>query len=48
MTKTIKWTDLVLGIDKFMSKCRALTNVIGNSVAAVVVANWEKQLDKEQ
>lgn len=39
---------LILGIDKFMSECRALTNVIGNSVATVVVANWEKQLDKNQ
>ncbi|MCW3162552.1 dicarboxylate/amino acid:cation symporter [Chryseobacterium oryctis] len=39
---------LILGIDKFMSECRALTNVIGNSVATVVVANWEKQLDKKQ
>lgn len=39
---------LILGIDKFMSECRALTNVIGNSVATVVVARWEKQLDKEK
>ncbi|MBO9691024.1 dicarboxylate/amino acid:cation symporter [Chryseobacterium sp.] len=39
---------LILGIDKFMSECRALTNVIGNSVATIVVARWEKQLDKEQ
>ena len=39
---------LILGIDKFMSECRALTNVIGNSVATMVVANWEKQLDKNQ
>ncbi|PKF73562.1 dicarboxylate/amino acid:cation symporter [Chryseobacterium sp. PMSZPI] len=39
---------LILGIDKFMSECRALTNVIGNSVATIVVANWEKQLDKDQ
>lgn len=39
---------LILGIDKFMSECRALTNVVGNSVATVVVANWEKQLDKKQ
>ena len=38
----------MLDIDKFMSECRALTNVIGNSVATVVVANWEKQLDREQ
>ncbi|MDL1913386.1 MAG: dicarboxylate/amino acid:cation symporter [Bergeyella sp.] len=39
---------LILGIDKFMSECRALTNVIGNSVATVVVANWENQLDREK
>ncbi|WP_106916359.1 dicarboxylate/amino acid:cation symporter [Chryseobacterium aurantiacum] len=39
---------LILGIDKFMSECRALTNAIGNSVATIVVANWEKQLDKTQ
>jgi aerobic C4-dicarboxylate transport protein len=39
---------LILGIDKFMSECRALTNVIGNAVATVVVANWEKQLDRQQ
>ncbi len=39
---------LVLGIDKFMSECRALTNVIGNGVATIVVSNWEGQLDKEQ
>lgn len=39
---------LILGIDKFMSECRALTNVIGNAVATVVVANWEGQLDKQQ
>jgi aerobic C4-dicarboxylate transport protein len=39
---------LILGVDKFMSECRALTNVIGNSVATVVVANWENQLDRKQ
>lgn len=39
---------LILGIDKFMSECRALTNVIGNAVACVVVSNWENHLDKEQ
>jgi len=39
---------LILGIDKFMSECRALTNVIGNAVATVVVSNWENQLDKER
>jgi aerobic C4-dicarboxylate transport protein len=31
-----------------MSECRALTNMIGNSVAAIVVAKWEGQLDVEQ
>ncbi len=39
---------LILGIDKFMSECRALTNFVGNSVATIVVANWEKQLDHDQ
>ncbi|MFY1047169.1 dicarboxylate/amino acid:cation symporter [Chryseobacterium sp. GP-SGM7] len=39
---------LILGIDKFMSECRALTNFIGNAVATIVVSNWEKRLDKER
>ena len=39
---------LILGVDKFMSECRALTNVIGNAVATVVVSNWENQLDKNK
>ncbi len=39
---------LILGIDRFMSECRALTNMTGNAVATVVVANWEKQLDREK
>lgn len=38
---------LILGVDKFMSECRALTNFIGNAVATIVVARWEKQLDPE-
>jgi aerobic C4-dicarboxylate transport protein len=33
---------LILGIDRFMSECRALTNFVGNGVAAVVVSRWEK------
>jgi aerobic C4-dicarboxylate transport protein len=37
---------IVLGIDKFMSECRALTNLVGNGVAAIVVAAWEKELDR--
>lgn len=37
---------IVLGVDKFMSECRALTNLCGNSVACVVVAWWEGELDR--
>ena len=37
---------LILGIDRFMSECRALTNFIGNAVATLVVAKWEDALDK--
>ncbi len=36
---------LILGIDKFMSEARAITNHIGNCTAAVVMASWEKELD---
>ena len=36
---------LLVGIDKFMSECRALTNVVGNGVATIVVSRWEKELD---
>jgi aerobic C4-dicarboxylate transport protein len=39
---------LILGIDRFMSECRALTNFIGNAVATVVVAKWEGALDRER
>ena len=39
---------LILGIDRFMSECRALTNFVGNAVATIVVARWEGELDKEQ
>ena len=37
---------LILGVDRFMSECRSLTNFIGNAVATVVVARWEGQLDQ--
>jgi aerobic C4-dicarboxylate transport protein len=37
---------LILGIDRFMSECRAITNFIGNAVATVVVARWEGVLDE--
>ncbi|MGB9991799.1 dicarboxylate/amino acid:cation symporter [Pseudoduganella rhizocola] len=36
---------LILGIDRFMSECRALTNFVGNGVAAIVVSKWEGELD---
>ena len=38
---------LILGIDRFMSECRALTNFVGNAVATIVVARWEGELDRE-
>jgi len=39
---------LILGIDRFMSECRSLTNFIGNAVATVVVARWDNALDRDQ
>jgi len=39
---------LLLGIDKFMSECRALTNLIGNGVATVVISRWEGELDRHK
>ncbi len=38
---------LILGVDRFMSECRSLTNFIGNAVATVVVARWDGALDRE-
>jgi aerobic C4-dicarboxylate transport protein len=38
---------LLLGIDKFMSECRALTNVVGNGVATLVVSRWEGEIQAE-
>lgn len=37
---------LILGIDRFMSEARALTNLVGNAVATIVVARWEGELDR--
>jgi aerobic C4-dicarboxylate transport protein len=37
---------LLLGVDRFMSEMRALTNLVGNGVATVVVAKWERELDE--
>jgi aerobic C4-dicarboxylate transport protein len=39
---------LILGIDRFMSEARALTNLVGNGVATIVVAKWCDQLDEGQ
>ena len=39
---------LIFGIDRFMSEGRALTNIIGNTVATIVVAKWEKEIDMEK
>lgn len=39
---------LILGVDRFMSECRSLTNFIGNAVATVIVSAWEKGLDRER
>ncbi|MET0723914.1 MAG: cation:dicarboxylase symporter family transporter, partial [Tardiphaga sp.] len=39
---------IIVGIDKFMSECRALTNLIGNGVATIVISRWEGELDKDQ
>ena len=38
---------LLLGIDRFMSTARALVNMIGNGVAAVVVSRWEREVDSK-
>ena len=39
---------LLVGIEKFMSECRALTNVVGNGVATLVVSRWQGELDVEK
>ncbi|MFO1141598.1 MAG: dicarboxylate/amino acid:cation symporter [Amaricoccus sp.] len=39
---------LILGVDRFMSEVRALTNFVGNAVATIVVARWEGELDEER
>lgn len=39
---------LILGVDRFMSECRSLTNFVGNAVAAIVVARWENELDADR
>jgi aerobic C4-dicarboxylate transport protein len=41
----IEGMALILGVDRFMSECRSLTNFIGNAVATIVVSRWEGRLD---
>jgi aerobic C4-dicarboxylate transport protein len=38
---------IILGIDRFLSMCRAVVNMVGNAVATVVVARWENELDRD-
>jgi aerobic C4-dicarboxylate transport protein len=39
---------IILGVDRFLSECRALTNFIGNAVATIVVSGWEGALDRDK
>jgi aerobic C4-dicarboxylate transport protein len=47
-TIPIEGLALLLGVDRFMSEARAITNLIGNGVATVVVSAWEGAFDREQ
>jgi aerobic C4-dicarboxylate transport protein len=47
-TIPIESLAVIVGIDKFMSECRALTNLVGNGVATVVVSRWEGELDRDK
>ena len=47
-TVPIAGMALILGVDRFMSECRSLTNFIGNAVATIVVARWEGGLDRDK
>ena len=44
----IESLGLLLGIDRFMSECRALTNCIGNGVATIAISRWEREITPEQ
>jgi aerobic C4-dicarboxylate transport protein len=39
---------LLVGIDRFMSECRAITNLIGNGVATVIISRWEKEIEPDK
>lgn len=47
-TVPIQSLALLVGIDRFMSECRAITNLIGNGVATVVISRWEREVTPEQ
>jgi aerobic C4-dicarboxylate transport protein len=47
-TVPVAGLTLLLGVDRFMSEMRALTNLVGNGVAAIVVSKWEKEFDAER
>jgi aerobic C4-dicarboxylate transport protein len=47
-TVPVAGLTLLLGVDRFMSEMRALTNLVGNSVATIVVAKWEKELNVDR
>ena len=44
----VEGVGLIVGIDRFMSEARALTNLVGNGVATVVVAKWCGALDEQR
>jgi aerobic C4-dicarboxylate transport protein len=47
-TVPVAGLTLLLGVDRFMSEMRALTNLVGNGVATIVVAKWEGELDEKK
>jgi aerobic C4-dicarboxylate transport protein len=47
-TVPVAGLTLLLGVDRFMSEMRALTNLVGNGVATIVVAKWERELDVDR
>ena len=47
-TVPVAGITLLLGVDRFMSEMRALTNLVGNGVATIVVAIWEGEFDRKQ
>ena len=47
-TIPVNGLSLIIGIDRFMSEGRAITNLIGNGVAVIAVSAWEGELDRER